>query len=317
MARGLLSVAFVGLASSAFAAGPSPGQIKNLVTFGDSYTDVDAHADGGTMWPVFAAQDGHFNLFPFARSGAACSNDLTPQPAPPVFGSQLELYFSQVADGSLKLDPGETIYTLWIGTNDVGRNALLTGGQAPGVSIVDTVTCAVNWVKVLYDAGARNFIFQNMIPLEHLPLYSAHSYTSRFWTAPRNTTEWNVFMAELTKSGNAIAELQLQLLAPKLDAAHIGLFDSHALFSDMINNPQLYLNGTAPLNVTGAVHACVFQVNESTNDPGVCTDAVGTDRDSFLWWDELHPSEQAERQVAKLISDVIRRKSDKWVTWLS
>ena len=28
------------LVSGAFAAGPAPGQIKNLVTFGDSYTDV-------------------------------------------------------------------------------------------------------------------------------------------------------------------------------------------------------------------------------------------------------------------------------------
>ncbi len=51
----------------------------------------------------------------------------------------------------------------------------------------------------------------------------------------------------------------------------------------MLTRPQLYLNGTAPLNVTGAVHACVFQEGESTSDPGVCTDATGTDRDSFLW----------------------------------
>ncbi|KAI1789909.1 hypothetical protein LXA43DRAFT_974023 [Ganoderma leucocontextum] len=38
-----------GAALSAFAAGPQLGQIKNLVTFGDSYTDVNAHADGGTL----------------------------------------------------------------------------------------------------------------------------------------------------------------------------------------------------------------------------------------------------------------------------
>ena len=25
------------------------------------------------------------------------------------------------------------------------------------------------------------------------------------------------------------------------------------------------------------------QLNESIRDPGVCTDAVGTDQDSFLW----------------------------------
>lgn len=47
--------------------------------------------------------------------------------------------------------------------------------------------------------------------------------------------------------------------------------------------PALYLNGTAPLNVTGAVDACVFQLNESTSDPGVCTVAEGSARDSFLW----------------------------------
>ncbi|EJF59315.1 hypothetical protein DICSQDRAFT_181996 [Dichomitus squalens LYAD-421 SS1] len=305
------------LVVSALAAGPSPGQIKNLVTFGDSYTDIDAHADGGIMWPVFAAQDGDFSLFPFAKSGATCSNNLTFRPFPSVFESQLPTYFSEKANGSLAaLKMEDTIYTLWIGTNDVGANALLTGSD-PGVTIVDTVTCAVNWVKTLYDSGARNFIFQNMIPLETAPLYSADSYPNRYWTAQRNTTEWSVFMKELTTSGNAIARLQLQALAPTLHGAHVGLFDSHSLFADIFARPQLYLNGTAPLNVTGAVHACVFRLSESTSDPGVCTDATGTDQDSFLWYDELHPSVQAERVVAKAISDVIHRRSEKWITWLS
>ena len=116
------------------------------------------------MWPVFAAREGDFTLFPFARSGATCSNNLTDRPFPSVFESQLPAYFSEVANGSLKLNPEETVYTLWIGTNDVGANALLTGGQAPGVTIVDTVACAVNWVSTLYESGARNFIFQNVSP---------------------------------------------------------------------------------------------------------------------------------------------------------
>ncbi|KAI0657945.1 hypothetical protein C8Q70DRAFT_250112 [Cubamyces menziesii] len=304
-------------AFTALAAGPLPGQIKNLVTFGDSYTDVDGHADGGIVWPVYAAQDGHFKLFPFAKSGATCSNNLTARPFPSVFESQLPLYFAEKSNGTLRLNPEETIYTLWIGTNDVGANALLTGSQPPGVSVVDTVSCAVNWVKVMYASGARNFVFQNMIPLEHAPMYTPESYPNRYWTGPRNTTAWSVFMAELTRSGNAIAELMLKDLAPQLHGAHLGLFDSHALFTDMLNHPQLYLNGTAPLNVTGAVHACVFQEGESTGDPGVCTDATGTDRDSFLWYDELHPSEQADRMVGKIISDTIHRKSEKWITWLS
>ena len=113
------------------------------------------------MWPVFAAQDGRFNLFPFAKSGATCSNNIT-HTTQSVFDVQLPLYFAEKANGSLKLDPAETMYTLWIGTNDIGRDALLTGGGAPGVTVVDTTACAVSWITTLYKSGARNFIFQNV-----------------------------------------------------------------------------------------------------------------------------------------------------------
>lgn len=65
--------------------------------------------------------------------------------------------------------------------------------------------------------------------------------------------------------------------------ASTGLFDSHGLFTDILNHPALYLNGTAPLNTTGAVRSCVFNLNESTSDPGDCTLATGSDADSFVW----------------------------------
>lgn len=175
------------------ALGPSPGQIKNLVTFGDSYTDVVSDiilnaafcsvltkdlqvlaGDNGTSWPIYAARDGNFALHPFARSGATCSNNLTFRPFPSVFESQLPTYFAEVQNGSLRLNPEETVYTLWIGTNDVGVSALLTGGQAPGVTIVDTVSCAVNWIKTLYKSGARNFVFQNVSRVDRYALTNLH-----------------------------------------------------------------------------------------------------------------------------------------------
>ncbi|KAH9926289.1 uncharacterized protein BXZ73DRAFT_102971 [Epithele typhae] len=286
-------------ASLALALGPRPGQFKNLVTFGDSYTDVDAHADGGVMWPVFAAQEGRLALYPFAKAGATCSNNITARPFPSLFESQLPAFFAARANGTLPaLRADETVYTLWIGTNDVGANALLTGQHAPRASVVDVVACAVNWVRVLYGAGARNFVFQNMIPLETTPLYAPDSYTNHYWTAARNTTEWSEPEAD-TLTGSPPA-----------------LFDAHALFTDMYAHPARFLNGTAPLNVTGAVRSCVYAPGESTGDPGVCTVASGTDADSFLWFDELHPSVQAERVVAKVMVDTIERKSEEYATWL-
>ncbi|KAJ7595525.1 GDSL lipase/acylhydrolase [Mycena floridula] len=295
----------------------SPGQIKNLVTFGDSYTDVGAPADGGVAWPVYAAGYSNVDLFPFARSGATCSNNITSRPFPSLFESQLPLYFTEKSNGSLTLESHETLYTLWIGTNDIGGNGLLTGHGAPGASLVKTTSCAVNWVKVMYESGARNFLFQNMIPLQHTPLYSADSYINHYWTLQRNTTEWSVVMAELVLSGNALSKLMLETVAPSFPEAHIGLFDSYGLFTDMINNPADYLNGTAPLNTTVPLKSCVYQLNEPTSDTGICTIAQGTDKDSFLWFDELHPSEQADRMVAREITGILKGKKNRWTTWIS
>ncbi|KAL0580633.1 hypothetical protein V5O48_001363 [Marasmius crinis-equi] len=287
--------------------------IKNLVTFGDSYTAI-AKSNGGAAWPLYAAGYANISLFPFAKGGATCSNNLTFRLFPSVFESQLPLYFTEKDNGTLSLDPEETVYSLWIGTNDLGANALITG--QPKASIVDVAACMVNWVKVLHDSGARNFIFQNMIPLEQVPMYSPNAYPDTFWFAERNTTEWSVFMRELVLSGNALTRLMLEALVPTLEGSHLAIFDSHSLFQDMIDNPSLYLNGTAPLNTTSAAKSCVFELNNSSNSN--CTIIPeGPERDSYLWFDELHPSEQAGRIVAREIAQVIVGEESNFTTWLS
>ena len=107
--------------------------------------------------------DGKFKLYPFARAGATCSNNLTYRPFPSLFENQIPLYLTEKKNGTLRsLDADDTMYTLWIGTNDVGSNALLTGNQPAGVTLVDTVSCAINWITTLYKNGARNFLFQNV-----------------------------------------------------------------------------------------------------------------------------------------------------------
>jgi len=163
----LLSIA-ASSTQSVFGKGVLPGQIKNLVTFGDSYTDTVAVSNGGTQWPVYASGYAHVNLFPFARSGATCSNNITFRPFPSLFESQLPTYFNATGTGVDKrpgknsLNPAETIYTLWIGTNDVGSNALLTGSDQ--ASLVDVTECMTNWVSVLYSSGARNFVIPKHDP---------------------------------------------------------------------------------------------------------------------------------------------------------
>ncbi|KIP06146.1 carbohydrate esterase family 16 protein, partial [Phlebiopsis gigantea 11061_1 CR5-6] len=94
-----------------------------------------------------------------------------------------------------------------------------------------------------------------------------------------------------------------------------GLFDSYQFFEDMLSNPSEFLTGKP--NTTGAIHACVFQLNESTSDMGSCTNAAGAAKNRFLWYDELHPSEQTDRNIGKAIAGVIKRTSNKYATWFS
>ena len=146
---------------------PSP-PIRYIVTFGDSYTDVHATVNR-TAWPVYAASYGHFALHSFAQAGASCDARLTPRADlgafrfPYVVQDELPAYFAAIK-GGLRLPAEETLYSLWIGTNDVGAGALLTGEQTRGATIVEVTRCAVGWVRTLYASGARNFLLQNVRP---------------------------------------------------------------------------------------------------------------------------------------------------------
>ncbi|KAG9126861.1 hypothetical protein FRC07_001646 [Ceratobasidium sp. 392] len=299
---------FAGLATAV-------GPFKNLVTFGDSYTDKVNVGDGGIAWPVYVGSysNNSVAVYDFARSGGTCSNKIVPRPFPSVMESQIPQYDANVTtkrngpttatyiispNGTyVPLASKDTLYSIWIGTNDVGAAALLTD-PLKDVSIVNATACVFDWVKSLYDQGARNFLIQNMIPLYLIPMYSATGYPTKFFSSPHNQTEWSILMAELVRSGNELQALRTKYVAPsQFPGARFGLFDSYGLFKDIYEKPASYLVGPS-YNVTEVINACKYPYGNSTL---VCVTQPPAVRDSYLWWDELHPSEQANRVVAREI----------------
>ncbi|KZO96203.1 carbohydrate esterase family 16 protein [Calocera viscosa TUFC12733] len=220
----------------------------------------------------------------YAVSGAACSNALTGRPgqgAAPSFGGS---YFNL-------LNPLTTVYSLWIGTNDVGVNSLLTGNQTAGVTIVNVTECAISWMQQMYTYGARRFILQNMIPLNLAPVYAvAPDPLDHYWPIAHNRTDYNIQLQELVMSGNALWDLQVPAALTTLPGASAAVFNSYGLFTDIYNNPSAFLNGTAPLNVTGYY--------AHSNSTGGDVYFVNDSPDSFMFYDGLHPSEQSSRHVA-------------------
>lgn len=139
---------------------------ENLVTFGDSYTDngrlsyyinnnntappagalppvSSVTASGGLTWGQFVQQNTGVAYFDYAVSGATCSNDIISRylasldgPFPSVVDDELPSFVADVEAQTLYANrtAANTVYALWIGTNDLGYGAFLTDSQAPGVS---------------------------------------------------------------------------------------------------------------------------------------------------------------------------------------
>lgn len=96
----------------------------------------------------------------------------------------------------------------------------------------------------------------------------------------------------------------------------IEFFDTYKFFEELYLNPQRYFNGSAPVNVTGHCHQCpnatdwrycgvyvnfishrkIYARKKADSYSGDC---AWEERDSYMWWDELHPSEQTGRLLAK------------------
>jgi phospholipase/lecithinase/hemolysin len=129
-----------------------------LVTFGDSYTDngrlsyyishggsapspgqthseTNKTASGGLSWAQFAARTARANLADYAVSGATCSNKIVERyfatikrSFPSVMDDEMPSFQADIAYKTLfpKRTASNTVYALWIGTNDLGQGAFLT-----------------------------------------------------------------------------------------------------------------------------------------------------------------------------------------------
>lgn len=79
--------------------------------------------------------------------------------------------------------------------------------------------------------------------------------------------------------------------------------------SDIYKNPSQYFNGTPPYNVTGYINHCTLHGTD-------CIRVDNNNPDAFMWYDELHPSEQTWRMVAKDFVEIIKGKSE-WAQYFS
>ncbi|KAH7359518.1 GDSL lipase/acylhydrolase family protein [Pyrenochaeta sp. MPI-SDFR-AT-0127] len=326
------------------------GKFKTLVTFGDSFTDENRlgyfinnkgsappvawqqpvglrTASGGLSWARYASIYSKASLYNYAVSGAVCSNEVTPRyfsainaSFPDIAGYELPAFIADSkarnANGTKFFTgkPDNTVYAIWIGTNDLGNNAFLTDSQVKGKTVVDYVNCIYDQVTRLYENGGRYFVLLNVSPLNLLPQYALPENgglpATQFFPekAGKNITEISERIRETVAALNEVFKYRTPFdveVEGKWDGAKFANFDVSALLTDIYYHPSQYLNGTAPLDVQGVARSCNVQGANCT---------TSSSPDSFMWFDPLHPSEQTSRIVAREFVGVLGGKS-KWAKY--
>ncbi|KAK3182210.1 hypothetical protein K4F52_006579 [Lecanicillium sp. MT-2017a] len=316
--------------------------MQNLITFGDSYTDESrlsyffAHSEapplgqmtpesnqtsgGGKTWPRVVADLTGASLFDYAVGGAMCSNNITSHyfdqiqgPFPSVIDYEIPTFKADLAYPNLYPDrrTDNTVYSLWIGTNDLGADGFLTDKNVAGTSIPDFVGCAWTTFDEIYKTGGRQFVLFNEAPLQLSPMYAAPenggTRNNNYWgnKTSYNMTEIEQKMFQYASSVNALyvygAAFEF-VVKKRWAGATFTVFDAHELLLDIRADPTAYLS--PPATVIGSYVTCDGNNCSTSENP----------LSSFLWYDAVHPSARVDEIIAEKFIEAVKGKS-KYATY--
>ncbi|KAB5583628.1 hypothetical protein GE09DRAFT_1182287 [Coniochaeta sp. 2T2.1] len=272
---------------------PTATGVKYLITFGDSYSQTGFNisltkpspsnplgnpplpgwtASGGLNWVGFLTSQ--FNTstlltYNFAYGGATTAADLVTPYQPTVLS-----LVDQVAQfsGSIASHPSyapwtaeNTLVGVWIGVNDVGNSYWKADETVLLGKIMDRY---FEQLKVVYDAGARNFVLLSVPPIDKTPMMLSQSLDAR-------TLE-----AAVIAEYNALLATRLAAFKAANPGVKANVVDTAVPFNKAINNPTAY----------GAPDATCFAADGNT----------------CLWFNDYHPGIAINKLVAAAVADAWR-----------
>jgi hypothetical protein len=158
-------------------------------------------AGGGVTWDRFVSNYTGAKLYNYAVSGAVCDNNIINRYLASINGPFPDVVYEVqafVADTKFinatthtntlytNRKQDNTVYSMWIGTNDLGAGSFLTDSSLHLTTIPDYIDCIYKRFDEIYANGGRYFVLMNTAPLQLSPLYGMPGEgglaVSHYWT---------------------------------------------------------------------------------------------------------------------------------------
>lgn len=174
-------------------------------------------------------------------------------------------------------------------------------------NITTYVDCIWSVFDTIYSTGGRRFVLFNNAPLQLAPMYAAQSNggagDNQYWqnktSGGYNQTEYQHKIYEYTQLVNRLFEYGVAyetLVRARWPGVTFDVFDVNTLLSNIYHDPSQYLD--PPANASGFYHHC------DANNNSICTTSPHP-LETFLWYDELHPSNKTDTIVAQEFIKVV------------
>jgi len=266
------------------------GNISNIIVFGDSLSDngnvfaasnntypsppyYNGRWSNGPTWVEYVANAANASLYNYAFGGSeACNTFKHNGTVRPNLADQIDLFRNNANSSSL--NTANDLYVVWIGANDY-FNAATSPGQLFSGFPPKVVECVSNGINtILNDFQPKRLLVLDIPPLGATPV--ARNYSEAAQWFGNQITEWH--NSELKKA--------VQKIQQNNQNTSFTLVDTPKIFNNATANAQQY-------NIADTTDSC-FVANETN----VCSDP-----NSYLFWDEVHPTTHTHKILASLITD--------------
>ncbi|KUJ20678.1 uncharacterized protein LY89DRAFT_579510 [Mollisia scopiformis] len=294
---------------------PGWAGIKHAFIFGDSYTTTGFNASltqptrtnplGNPTYPGYTAANGpnwvdfltvKYNAstlltYNLAYGGATINSALVAPYLPTVssVAQQIENeWFPAYASkpSTAPWNAQDTLFAIFDGINDVGNS------WSKGLPATTTLNGAIfavyrGLVDELYYAGARNFAFLNVPPVDRAPLALANSAADQA-TEKADIAAWNSALMEMAKS----------LKAKKPDV-NVFTVDTNKYFTQVLDKPSSYPQTAGYKNTTAY---CTAYEN-GTPQPDSFNLSCGIPVNQYFWLNSLHPTYPMQDVLAEAVAE--------------